>query len=80
MEFNAEVRVELKKGVTDAEGDTVQKSLKMLGYPITKVKVARVFMLVVEADSKEVAEKKVEDACTRLLANPVIQNYAIEIK
>ena len=79
MKFKAEVRVELKPGVLDAEGKTIQKSLKLLGYPIDEVKTIKVYDIAIDADSAENAKAEVEDACRRLLANPVIQNYSIEI-
>jgi len=79
MKFKAEVRVELKPGVLDAEGKTIQKSLKLLGYPIDEVKTIKVYDIAIDADSAENAKAEVEDACRRLLANPVIQNYGIEI-
>ena len=80
MKFTAEVRVELKPGVLDAEGKTIQKSLKLLGYPVSNVKTINVYELSVESDSIENAKTEIVDACKRLLANPVIHNYGIEIK
>jgi len=80
MIFQAEARIELKAGVIDAEGETVQKSLLLLGYPTTKVNTIKVYAIEIEAASREEAEKKIDDACKRLLANPVIQNYSVTIK
>lgn len=80
MEFQAEVRIELKPGITDAEGETVQKSLQLLGYPVKKVSSVKIYSLIIDAKSKGDAEKKLEDACKRLLANPVINNYSISIE
>lgn len=80
MIYQAEARIELKPGVMDAEGETVQKSLRLLGYPTTKVNTIKVYSINVEADSVEEAQKKIEDACRRLLANPVIQKYTVSIK
>jgi phosphoribosylformylglycinamidine synthase PurS subunit len=80
MIFHAEARIELKAGVIDAEGETVQKSLKLLGYPTTKVNTIKVYSIEIEAGSREEAEKKIDDACKRLLANPVVQNYSVSVK
>jgi len=80
MNFKVEVRIELKPGVIDAEGETIQKSLKLLGYPVDNVKTLKVYVIDVKANSKKDAEKKIDDACKRLLANPVIQNYSIRVK
>jgi phosphoribosylformylglycinamidine synthase PurS subunit len=79
MEHTVEVRVNLKKGVLDAEGETVQKSLKLLGFPVTRVDSVKVYRITVEAKSKDDAVKTMDDACQRLLANPVIQDYSITV-
>ena len=79
MKFKAEVRVELKPGVLDAEGKTIQKSLKLLGYPVNEVNTIKVYEITIDSDSVENARAEIEDACKRLLANPVIQNYIIEV-
>jgi phosphoribosylformylglycinamidine synthase subunit PurS len=79
VEFSVEVRVGLKKGALDAEGETVQKSLALLGYAVKKVDTVKVYRLQVEAKSKKEAEDTVESATRRLLANPVIQEYRITV-
>lgn len=79
MEFEIEVRIELKKGVMDAEGETVEKSLKLLGYNVKKVESVKVYNITVDAKSKKDAIRQMDDACKRLLANPVIHNYSIRV-
>jgi phosphoribosylformylglycinamidine synthase subunit PurS len=80
MDYTAEVRIELKAGVLDAEGETVGKSLKLLGFPVKGVKSVKVYDIVLDAVSEEDAKKKAENAAKKLLANPVIQNYFIRVK
>ena len=76
----AEVRVELKKGVADPEGKNTLKALELLGFEGLKdVKTVKVFEIHLDGKAGEV-EKKVDDMCRRLLANPVIHNYSITIK
>ncbi len=79
MEHVVEVRVSLKKGALDAEGETVQKSLGLLGYPVRKVQTVKVYRLTVDAASNREARELVESASKRLLANPVIQDFAITV-
>jgi phosphoribosylformylglycinamidine synthase subunit PurS len=79
MEFVVEVRVSLKKGALDAEGETVQKSLALLGYKVRKVDTVKVYRLAVEAKSKKEAVEVADSASRRLLASPVIQEYAITV-
>jgi len=76
----AEVRVELKKGVADPEGKNTLKALELLGFEGVKdVKTVKVFDISFDGSSGE-AEKKVDEMCRRLLANPVIHNYSVKIK
>ena len=76
----AEVRVELKKGVADPEGKNTLKALELLGFEGLKdVKTVKVFEIRLEGVAGDV-EKKVDEMCRRLLANPVIHNYSIKVK
>lgn len=76
----AEVRVELKKGVADPEGKNTLKALELLGFEgLRDVKTVKVFEIEFEGDAGG-AQKKVEEMCRRLLANPVIHNYKISVK
>jgi phosphoribosylformylglycinamidine synthase PurS subunit len=79
MEHIVEVRVSLKRGALDAEGETVEKSLRLLGYPVRKVDTIKVYRLAVEAASNKEARDLVEGASKRLLANPVIQDFQITV-
>lgn len=79
MEYRVEVIIRLKKGITDAEGETVQKSLELLGYATKKVESAKVYYVIVESKTEAEAKATVEEACERLLANPVINEYSIKV-
>lgn len=73
-----EVRIEFKKGVVDAEGGSVQKALKLLGFGVEKVETVKVYRIKLKKEGEE-ARKELEEACKKLLANPVINNYTITI-
>ncbi|UCE45398.1 MAG: phosphoribosylformylglycinamidine synthase subunit PurS [Methanobacteriota archaeon] len=76
----AEVRVTLKKGVADPEGRNTLKALELLGFEgIREVRSVKVFEVEMGGRKTEVM-KRVEEMCTKLLANPVIHNYSIAIK
>ena len=74
-----EVRVELKKGVADPEGKNTEKALGLLGIQAKKVKSVKVYTFEVDGDEKE-AMAVAEEACSKLLANPVVHNYRIEVR
>lgn len=77
----AKVVIELKEGVADPEGMNTKKALKLLGWEVEDVKSGKVFEIDFGEDiTVEEAEKETEEMCKRLLANPVIQTYDIEMK
>lgn len=79
MDYKVEVRVELKKGALDAEGETVEKSLKLLGYGVSHVDTIKVYRITIDADSEDDAVEEVKQASNRLLANPVIQEFSVTV-
>ncbi|MFO7792024.1 MAG: phosphoribosylformylglycinamidine synthase subunit PurS [Thermoplasmata archaeon] len=77
----AKVVIELKEGVADPEGMNTKKTLKLLGWEVEDVKSGKVFEIDFGEDiTVEDAENETEEMCKRLLANPVIQTYDIEMK
>jgi phosphoribosylformylglycinamidine synthase PurS subunit len=76
----AEIRIELKPGVADPEGQNTKKALELLGFEgIKNVRAMKLFEVELAMD-EEVARTSCEEMCRRLLANPVIQSYRIEIR
>ncbi len=72
------VHVRLKEGVLDPQGVTIHKALGQMGYDeFESVKTGRFFELEIKADAKDV-DKKIEEVCSKLLANPVIENFEVE--
>jgi phosphoribosylformylglycinamidine synthase PurS subunit len=73
-----EVRVELKPGVVDAEAESIQKALSLLGIPsVRHVATARIYDLEFTGVSESEATRLAGDAVERLLANPVIHRVTI---
>ena len=80
MKFSIEVNINLKKGVLNPEASTIKRALNLLGYKeVLGVKTAKTIYLEIEAESEENARELVDDMCKRLLVNPVIEEYEIEI-
>jgi len=80
MKYIAKVEVSLKPGHSDPEGETTRASLVELNYPVEDVRVSKVYRILLEASSIEEAKRKVEEMCRRLLANPVKDDYTINIE
>lgn len=74
------IYVTLKKGVLDPQGKTVKNSLDSLGYSFVKdVRIGKYMEITVDETSEDEINKKIEEACKKLLANPAIENYSFEI-
>jgi phosphoribosylformylglycinamidine synthase subunit PurS len=78
--MRARVTVTLKSGVLDPQGKAIEGALRSLGVDgIASVRQGKLFDIEVEADAPAEAEAALKQACERLLANTVVENYRIEI-
>ncbi|RLF43504.1 MAG: phosphoribosylformylglycinamidine synthase [Thermoplasmata archaeon] len=79
--FKATVEIRLKKGISDPEGKNILKTLHLLGFEgVKEVKVAKIIELFIEGKNERDVREKAEMMCRRLLTNPVIHDYSIEIE
>ncbi len=79
--MRARVFVTLKPSVFDPQGTTVTEALHALGYDAVKdVRQGKYFELEIDARSADEARRLVADAADKLLANPVIESYRIELE
>jgi phosphoribosylformylglycinamidine synthase subunit PurS len=76
----ATVLVRPKPGILDPQGEAVESSLRQLGFPVADARVGRLVDLEVEASDAAEARKKLAEMCERLLANPLIESYEIELE
>lgn len=78
--MRARVTVTLKNGVLDPQGQAIQGSLKSLGFSgVGTVRQGKVFDIALEGTDAAAAETQLKAMCEKLLANTVIENYAIEV-
>jgi len=74
----ATVFVRLKDGVLDPQGITIQKAILNMGYDqVVSVRSGRFFELEIKAESDNATEE-IDQICSKLLSNPVIENYTVE--
>lgn len=79
--YNARVTVTLKNGVLDPQGKAIEGALSSLGMAgANSVRQGKVFEIELEAASTDAATKLLNDMCEKLLANTVIEDYAVELK
>ncbi len=78
--MKAKVTVTLKRGVLDPQGKAIGNALHGLGFPqVGEVRAGKVIELDLAETDRETARVAVEEMCRKLLANLVVEDYAIEI-
>lgn len=78
--MKARVIVTLKNGVLDPQGQAIEDSLASLGFAgVVSARQGKVFDLELSATDPVSAKTEIEAMCEKLLANTVIENYAVEI-
>ena len=78
--MKARVHVSLKPGVLDPQGNAIGNALKTLGFTgVGEVRQGKLIELELSDADPAAARTRVEEMCRQLLANPVIENYTIEI-
>jgi len=76
----ARVLIKLKQSILDAQGAAVKRALEGLGFrEVLDVRVGKVVDLDVDGPSGEEARRRVEEICARLLVNPVIEDFSVEV-
>ena len=74
--FTAEIDVMPLKALLDPQGKAVGHGLKNIGITeVENIRIGKHITLEIEAGSKEEANKKVDEACKKLLSNPVMESY-----
>ncbi len=78
--MKAKVHVTLKTGVLDPQGKAISHALTGLGFQgVNEVRQGKYIELEIAETDRAKAEAAVKQMCERLLANTVIENYAIEL-
>jgi phosphoribosylformylglycinamidine synthase subunit PurS len=77
----ARIDVMLKPGISDVQGQVVERSLPAMGWEnVSGVRVGKHLELVVEGTSLEALKEQVEKMCEAFLANTVIESYSVELE
>ena len=79
--MKAKIHITLKNGVLDPQGKAVEHSLASLGFDgVDAVRQGKYIEVDLHGMDKTIAEAQVDEMCKKLLANTVIENYAIDIE
>ncbi len=78
--MKARVLIRLKPSILDAQGASVKRALEGLGFrEVRDVRVGKVLELDLDGESLEEARRRVEEMCARLLVNPIIEDFTVEV-
>ncbi|HQD26763.1 MULTISPECIES: phosphoribosylformylglycinamidine synthase subunit PurS [Methanoculleus] len=80
MKYNVTITIALKEGMLNPEARAIQHALANLGFPTESLSTARLFKITLDATDAAAARETAGQMCERLLANPVIHNYTIEVE
>lgn len=81
MKFRVEINVMPLKALLDPQGKAVTASMKNIGLPeIQNVRIGKHISLEIDSPDKETARKKAEDACKKLLANPIVEYFEFTVE
>ena len=80
MRFPVLVEVRLRPGIADPAGATIQRALPALGFDgVQEVRVGKAIRFTVEAADEAAARRQVDELCSRLLVNPVIEDTQVSV-
>jgi phosphoribosylformylglycinamidine synthase len=81
MKFIAEINVMPLKALLDPQGKAVTHSMKNIGFSeVSNVRIGKHITLEIEASSKEVAMERVNEACNKILSNPIMEGFDYTLK
>ncbi|MGM0531279.1 MAG: phosphoribosylformylglycinamidine synthase subunit PurS [Bacteroidota bacterium] len=79
--YIAEINVMPLKNLLDPQGKAVYNSMQKIGFnEVSSVRIGKHITMELEAKSKEKAMEKVNEACNKILANPVMEGYDYTVK
>ena len=80
MQFKAEIDIMPLEALLDPQGKAVSQNMTNVGLDvITNVRIGKHITLVVDADNKEDASSKVDEACKKLLCNQIMESYTFDL-
>jgi phosphoribosylformylglycinamidine synthase PurS subunit len=80
MKFIAEINIMPLKVLLDPQGKAVTSSMKKLGFlEVENVRIGKHITLEIESDSEEQARERVDEACKKILTNPIMEGYEFKL-
>lgn len=81
LNFKANIKITLRKGILDVQGKAVEKALHSIGYEtMNNVRIGKYVTLDIQAETEDIALQKSNAACKELIANPIIEDFEISLE
>lgn len=81
MKFTAEINVMPQKALLDPQGKAVCQVLQKTGHKgVTSVRIGKHIQIEIEAETEDKAGKAIDEVCSKVLINPIMENYTFKIK
>jgi phosphoribosylformylglycinamidine synthase len=81
VKFAVVVEVQLREGVADPQGATIERSLPHLGFDgVSEVRVGKCIRFTIDSADEAAARREVDEMCARFLTNPVIEKAVVRIE
>lgn len=81
MPYLAKIKVTLRQSILDVQGKAVDHALKNLGYAsVGSARIGKYVEVVINEESREVAARISEEISHKLLSNPVMENFSVELE
>ena len=81
MKFKAKINVMPLETLLDPQGKAVTANMENVGLEeISNVRIGKHITLVIDAENKEIALKKIDDACKKILSNQIMESYSFSVE
>ena len=81
MTYDVLVEVQLRAGVADPQGSTIERAIPTLGFDgVSDVRVGKSIRFTIDAADEDTARSQVRELCDRFLTNPVIEDATISVE
>ena len=80
MRFRARVSVFPRPEILDPQGKAITEGLRRIGFSdVGEVRAGKSFEIELEAADEDAARERLNEMCQRLLANPIMEDYSLEL-
>ncbi|TLU82739.1 MAG: phosphoribosylformylglycinamidine synthase subunit PurS [Chlorobium sp.] len=81
MAYTAKIKVTLRQSILDVQGKAVEHALKNLGYQtVESARIGKYIEVIINEEEMALAERIGNEICQKLLSNPVMENYSLELE